>query len=160
MTVTSAGLICRAITVADTLTLRHDVLWPDAPVSQVQLPEDEHGYHFGAFLEPQGDPVAVISLFLEDLPIDYPSTRPVSARFRKFACEIKHQGCGIGTKLLKHIFGYAKSELNVTVVWCDARTATLDWYSKRGMTSFGEKFFKSDVEYIRMMRDLDAIEDI
>jgi hypothetical protein len=40
------------------------------PLSQVCLPEDDSGFHYGSFLLQRDAPVAVISLFLEDLPTD------------------------------------------------------------------------------------------
>jgi GNAT superfamily N-acetyltransferase len=80
--------------------LSHTVLWPNHPISVVQLPEDERGWHFGAFViqsDPESksdgnllvtarsqselestrldsiecaEPVAVISLFVEPLRTD------------------------------------------------------------------------------------------
>lgn len=153
---TSLSPACMPIKTEDTISLRHSVLWPNAPLSKVRLPEDDDGWHFGAFVESEADPVAVISIFLEPLPIDnnqvWPSgTMPITAaRFRKFACDPSYQGRGVGTKLLKHARTFAQAELNANVVWCDARTSTRGWYEKRGMVPFGETFFKGPVEYVRM----------
>ncbi|KAF7314139.1 Glucosamine 6-phosphate N-acetyltransferase [Mycena chlorophos] len=71
---------CRPISAADTVPLRHSVLWPDKDVSYVLLPEDATGWHFGAFIsraedssdsgpEDNAHPLAVISLFVEDCPV-------------------------------------------------------------------------------------------
>lgn len=141
--------------------MRHSVLWPGAPISQVCLPDDQQGWHFGAFITSQPEPVAVISLFAEPLPIDNTAddvdsivdsspSKPVAIRFRKFACDVNWQGRGIGTKLLDYSLSVARSELRGTVLWCDARTSSARWYQKRGLTPFGEKFLKSSVEYVRM----------
>ena len=54
----------------ETIPLRHSVLWPNMPLSHVCLPEDASGTHYGAFLSLRETPVAVISLFLEDLPYE------------------------------------------------------------------------------------------
>lgn len=115
------------------------------------------GKHFGAFLSSEDKPVAVISLFAESIPIDssgvndFPATAfPLAVRFRKFACDPTYQGRGIGTKLLLHAFSVVRSEFSATVIWCDARTTSVGWYRKRGMSSFGESFWKGHVEYIRM----------
>lgn len=101
----------RQIAVEQTLSLRHEVLWPDLPIEKVKLPEDKFGWHFGAFVDgpsEENDPIAVISLFLDPIPIDdeVPTTSSASAfssndldlltpslpsgttvRFRKFACK-------------------------------------------------------------------------
>ncbi|KIP07920.1 hypothetical protein PHLGIDRAFT_127354 [Phlebiopsis gigantea 11061_1 CR5-6] len=141
----------RRIAPEDTVALRHTVLWPDKPVSYVLLPEDGAGHHFGAFLSETPVPVAVISLFVEPLLAE---TSPRTARFRKFACDPSHQGCGIGSALLRHIFTVAKSELGCAVIWCDGRVKTAPWYEKRGMRRFGDLFYKGPVEYVRMKADL------
>jgi len=149
----SSGVDCLPITVEQTLPLRHTVLWPDAPLSQVCLPEDSIGYHFGAFVPFQPDPVAVISLFHEPLPINTvldDEQAPVAVRFRKFACEPAYQNRGIGTHLLLYVFSLTRFQLKATVAWCDARTTSALWYEKRGMASFGQPFFKGPVEYVRM----------
>ncbi|KAL0061247.1 hypothetical protein AAF712_011953 [Marasmius tenuissimus] len=99
-------------------------------------PEDDNGFHFGAFIDDQTTPTAVISLFLEPTPDD--GDKAAAARFRKFACDPSFQGKGIGSQLLKYTFEHAKSELGVGVVWCDARLETAEWYERRGMRRFGE----------------------
>ncbi|KAI1095521.1 GCN5-like N-acetyltransferase [Rostrohypoxylon terebratum] len=42
--------IVRQISARQTYALRHAVLWPDKPASYVQLPDDEVGLHYGAFV--------------------------------------------------------------------------------------------------------------
>lgn len=146
----------RPIRADETVPLRHTVLWPNHPISHVLLPEDDAGYHYGAFISSHSEelPVAVISVFKEpfppgiDLALDASSKQ--SARFRKFACDVAFQGQGIGTKLLKHVFGIARSELGCDSVWCDARLSSADWYERRGMIIVGDTFFKSEVEYVCM----------
>ncbi|KAF8955850.1 acyl-CoA N-acyltransferase [Flammula alnicola] len=158
------------ITKEDTLQLRHSVLWPDMPLAQVILPEDALGIHYGAFLPHRGNPVAVISLFLEDQPIDNKDVDPGlrarrdsnsspipeerAIRFRKIACDPQYRGKGLGSQLLFHALSMARSELGVTAAWCDARTSTQEWYRKRGLHPFGDPFFKGPVGYIRMRIDL------
>ena len=161
----SAEVQIRRITPQDTVALRHTVLWPDKPVSYVLLPEDDSGHHFGAFLPAANTPLAVISLFIEQLPTDRSEAEtagtddsqvssPKVARFRKFACDLSHQGRGIGSALLKYTFKAAKEELGCWVIWCDARMETAPWYEKRGMVRFGELFYKGPIEYVRMKADL------
>jgi GNAT superfamily N-acetyltransferase len=155
--VSIADVACMSITAEQTLPLRHSVLWPNMPISHVCLPEDANGLHLGAFVPSRDHPVAVISLFIESVPIGIDtafSNHGVQVRFRKFACDPAYQGCGIGSRLLEYSGSIARSELNATVLWCDARVSNSDWYMKRGLTPFGEKFFKGSVEYVRMYIDV------
>ncbi|KAF5334336.1 hypothetical protein D9758_018249 [Tetrapyrgos nigripes] len=132
--------VIQQIPVEQTLSLRREVLWPDMPLEKVKLPEDSDGWHFGAFLQDVEEPVAVISLFRDALgpvpavpePGDS-ATGSTTARFRKFACKISHQGRGIGTALLDYTLKFARTELGAQTVWCDARTSTSEWYEKRGL---------------------------
>lgn len=147
----------RIITPEDTVSLRHAVLWPDKPQSYVLLPEDSTGHHYGAFLSSKDNsaPVAVISLFLEPIPLPpyQDAAPPRAARFRKFACQRDYQGQGIGSTLLRYAFDAARG-MGCVVIWCDARLETAAWYERRGMSRFGETFFKGEVEYVRMKVDL------
>ncbi|KAJ7101549.1 GCN5-related N-acetyltransferase [Mycena belliarum] len=158
------------ITADQTVPLRHSVLWPNAPVSHVLLPEDSAGWHYGAFIEGEPHAVAVISLFAEARPIDNGAQAPEAderaannrapgkaIRFRKFACNPAHQGRGIGTNLLRHAISVAGSELGGRLLWCDARQATQGWYERRGLAPFGDVFWKGPVKYVRMSIDIDTV---
>ena len=143
----------------ETINLRHTVLWPNHPVSHVLLPEDNLGFHYGAFVSSRDTPVAVISVFKEPLPgnsqQDGVDNSPAAvARFRKFACGPSYQGRGIGTILLRHAFNAASDELECGLIWCDARLATAEWYERRGMSRLGSIFYKENVPYTRMQAHL------
>ncbi|KAJ7119745.1 GCN5-related N-acetyltransferase [Mycena epipterygia] len=153
----SSSLRCLQINADETVPLRHSVLWPNAPVSYVLLPEDSPGWHYGAFIGSDPHPVAVISLFAEPCPIDNAVDHHRAIRFRKFACDPAYQGRGIGTNLLRHIISVAGSELGGTLLWCDAREATRAWYERRGLSAFGDVFSKGSVQYIRMKIDIDTV---
>lgn len=133
------------------------MLWPDKPESFVLLPEDITGHHYGAFLPSvdNNSPVAVISLFLESVPSLHSkdAAPPRAARFRKFACRRDYREQGIGSALLRYTFDAARG-MGCAVIWCDARLETAAWYERRGMSRFGETFFKEEVEYVRMKADL------
>ncbi|KAJ3513139.1 hypothetical protein NMY22_g15130 [Coprinellus aureogranulatus] len=170
----------QVINADQTIALRHLVLWPNAPISQVLLPEDNAGIHIGAFIPSVGtsEPIAVISLFQERPPTesDDKNSKDVvqpaveasspsairsssdaerrSVRFRKFACHPSYQGRGVGSNLLRYAAEIAKGNLGGSVIWCDARVSTAPWYRKRGLIPFGNVFYKSDVQYVRMKRDL------
>ncbi|TFK22923.1 hypothetical protein FA15DRAFT_621736 [Coprinopsis marcescibilis] len=153
---------CKIIDAQQTISLRHSVLWPDKDISHVLLPDDQTGTHLGAFafgLSRSEEPIAVISLFLEPLPIDnaaerYDYSGQKAVRFRKFACASPFQGRGIGTKLLEYTMSVAERTLGASVIWCDARVSSQKWYEKRGLSPFGSAFYKSNVKYIRMKCEL------
>jgi len=151
-----------------TLHLRHSVLWPDLPLSHVFLPEDDAGFHYGAFSPQRDTPIAVISLFRASIPTDKETPDPdpglssansvthycEAVRFRQFVCEPQYQGQGYGSQLLLHALSMVQSEWGITMVWCDARTVTQEWYKRRGFEPFGPKFFKGPVEHVRMKAEL------
>ncbi|KIY69810.1 hypothetical protein CYLTODRAFT_393090 [Cylindrobasidium torrendii FP15055 ss-10] len=160
-----SSLSIRQITTAETLALRHAVLWPNQPIEKVRLPEDDTpmAWHFGAFVnDADADPAAVISLFLENTsPLGMDTHGHPYARFRKFACATNMQGQGIGSLLLQYAIDFSKSLdidgwESVKGIWCDARLETASWYEKRGMQRFGEDFYKSvgdeRIEYVRMCK--------
>ncbi|KAF9465717.1 hypothetical protein BDZ94DRAFT_1252967 [Collybia nuda] len=156
---TTLDVVCRPVAAEQTLPLRHSVLWPDKPISHVLLPEDTKGLHLGAFVASRDHPVAVISLFIKPLPdpIYFQSSQGgagLQVRFRKFACDTTFQGRGIGSKLLQYGLSAARTELDGTMVWCDARVTSRHWYTKRGLVPLGEIFLKGSVEYIRMYIDV------
>ena len=159
----------RTIPASATHALRHAVLWPHKPPSYVQLPEDEAGLHFGAFVsaspspststssEPNPDDlelVSIISLFISSSSsspggsADAPQQQSV-ARFRKFATAPAWQGRGVGTALLRNVIA-AAARAGARRIWCDAREAALPFYERFGLRAEGEVFFKGDVPYLRM----------
>lgn len=138
----------RPITVAQTLPLRHQILWPHKPLAYVQLPEDADGQHFGAFVDGHSpeEPVSVISLFIDE--------EKAEARFRKFATAEEWQGKGIGSALLGFVMEVVKAQnaagVRITSIWCDSRKSASKFYEKFGMRAEGGTFYKGDVEYIRL----------
>ncbi|KAK0438577.1 hypothetical protein EV421DRAFT_1891922 [Armillaria borealis] len=164
-----SDVICKPITSQQTIPLRHSVLWPGENAAKVILPADELGWHFGAFVPSRVEPIAVISLFTESVPmnpidstldrltVDDPAVEGMATRFRKFACDPLFQGRGIGTKLLTYVFHFSRLNLHARVVWCDARVSASSWYRKRSMIPFGNTFFKGTVEYVRMRIDLELL---
>ncbi|KAI2464783.1 GCN5-like N-acetyltransferase [Annulohypoxylon bovei var. microspora] len=167
-------IVVRPVSAHQTYALRRDVLWPNKPLAYVQLPDDETGQHFGAFISrgpainnPGQDNdsstsgskdndkdsdcgsgeelVSIISLFIDD--------RSGEARFRKFATARAWQGRGVGSELLAYIIEAAASK-GATKIWCDARESALGFYQRFGFGGEGELFFKGEVPYLRMSKAL------
>ena len=136
----SAEFRIEAIEAEQTHYLRRLVLWPDQPLAYVQLPDDDAGQHFGAFVG--NELLAVISLF---------GSPAGEARFRKFAAHPAWQGRGLGTALLRHLIAVARQQ-GARSLWCDARQPTLPFYQRFGLLPVGEVFYKGPLAYQRLRR--------
>ncbi|KAI1387540.1 GCN5-like N-acetyltransferase [Hypoxylon trugodes] len=137
----------RHISAENTYALRQAVLWPNKPLSYVQLPDDLDGQHFGAYVivdaasssNNKGDDVSdginrdeedarspeelvsIISLFVDG--------ESGAARFRKFATAPAWQGKGVGSALLTYTIEVAARK-GATSIWCDARQGALGFYQR------------------------------
>ena len=130
----------KQITISEVLPIRHKVMWPDKPMSYVELPNDEKGKHFGLFVN--GEITSIISLFISNN----------EAQFRKFATLIEHQGFGYGTILLNKVIDLVKKE-KVAKLWCNARVEKSKFYERFDLTSTSKKFKKGGIEYVIMERN-------
>lgn len=126
----------------ETINIRHQVMWPDQPVDYVKLPNDDHGQHYGLFIEDHL--VSVISLFILNQEV----------QFRKFATLNEHQGKGYGSLLLKHIMDIAAKQ-NLRKIWCNARVDKSGYYSKFSMKQTAQIFEKGGIDYVIMERLFD-----
>lgn len=131
-----------------TLPIRQSVLWPDKPRVFCQVEGDEDALHFGCFVPVEGKPnqttmVAVASIFVDG----------GEARLRKFATLPAYQNQGIGSRMIQHII----NELHIRQIshlWCDARASAIDFYARFDFQTEGDRFFKSDVAYFKMILNL------
>ncbi|MGO4998628.1 GNAT family N-acetyltransferase [Oceanisphaera sp. W20_SRM_FM3] len=130
-------MVIRQITWPETIPVRHSVLWPERPPAFSQVDNDPQGRHFGAFIEDKL--VCVASVFFDG----------EQARLRKYATLAEYQGQGVGTAVLQAIFTDLKQE-EVGYFWCDARESAIGFYRRFGMQAEGDRFYKSDVAYVRM----------
>lgn len=117
-----------------TWRLRHEVLYPNEPLQAMRMDEDDHGSHFGAFIN--NELVGIVSIFQRNNDI----------QFRKFAVRADMQGKKIGNRLLAHITTYAGHN-NCSRIWCNARLSAIGFYAKNGFTSTGDTFSKNGVDY-------------
>jgi GNAT superfamily N-acetyltransferase len=124
-----------------TWRLRRDVLYPGEHMHNMEMEEDNHGYHFGAFDD--NALVAVVSLFQSG----------TDWQFRKFAVVADGQKKGIGTQLLNYITAFVARE-HGTRLWCNARLSATGFYTKNGFTETGPQFHKNGFDYIVMQKSL------
>lgn len=124
-----------------TWRLRRDVLYPNEPLYQMEMEEDNHGYHFGAFADNQL--VAVVSVF----------PKGDDFQFRKFAVLPEAQGQGVGKALLQYITNFTKKEGGGRL-WCNARLSAIGFYAKYGFRQTGNTFNRNGVDYEIMEKEI------
>lgn len=134
-------MIVKSIQAEQTLPIRHQVLWPDKPLSFCQVEGDDRAWHLGGFVDDQL--VAVASIYCLGN----------EARLRKFATLPDYQGQGIGTAILTEVLAQLHTQA-VAYFWCDARESAMDFYRRFGMAPEGERFFKGVIPYVRMSRSV------
>lgn len=125
----------------ETWDIRHQVMWPDKNIDYIKLKNDEHGLHYGLFIN--HNLVSVVSLFFQGKRV----------QFRKFATVNKQQGKGYGTELLKAMFNKL-SILNIEIIWCNARKDKVSFYTNFGMEETNIQFTKGGIDYIVMEKKL------
>ncbi|WP_413112269.1 GNAT family N-acetyltransferase [Thaumasiovibrio sp. DFM-14] len=135
--------VCQ-ITPTQTIDIRHTVLWPALPREHVILNEDSSGVHFGGCWN--GELVSVASVFID--------SETQSARLRKFATLPDHRRHGIGSAVIHSILSYL-AQRGIQRFWCDARSDAIGFYSKFYMEQSGKPFYKRDVEYVVMSREIE-----
>ena len=131
--------IIKEITAQETWQIRHQVMWPNEPLTYIQLPADKKGFHLGLWVDKEL--VSVISLFINE----------GSAQFRKFATLEKAQGKGYGSQLLNALIEIAITK-GVPKIWCNARVEKTNFYTKFGLAMTKERFYKKGLEYVIMER--------
>lgn len=123
----------RRVDAATVRPLRHAVLRPGQPLSEVTYPADEVGAHFAAY---DGDRLlGVASVFAED----YPDTGEPGWRLRGMAVDPAARGRGIGAALLAATIEYAAAA-GGRLYWCNARTPVLGFYARQGLSVAGAEF--------------------
>ena len=117
-----------------TWRMRQKVLYPAQKLYEMEMDGDNHGYHFGAFMD--NELVGVVSLFQNG--DDF--------QFRKFAVDESMQGKRVGKTMLKHIIDFALNE-NAKRLWCNARVSAIGFYLKNGFNPTGKLFSKNGFDY-------------
>ncbi|GAB7332648.1 hypothetical protein MBLNU13_g04408t2 [Cladosporium sp. NU13] len=156
-----SGVQILRIAAEDTYKLRHEVLWPNASLQEVQLAVDPVCIHLGAFAHQQEDstkartPIGVITIHVskpkDESTSAEPSSGTLEAQFRKLAVAPEWQGRGIGSKLVEQA-GVVAIGAGAHSLWCDARTSALAFYERLGMQTEGSSFMRKGVELHSMMK--------
>lgn len=124
-----------------TYNLRQQVMWPNKPLDYIKLEQDQDGHHFGLYKN--NIIVSVISLFINKN----------NAQFRKFATDIKEQGKGYGSILLKHVILFSENN-NIKKIWCNARKDKSEYYKRFGLTTSNITFSKGGINFVIMEKNI------
>jgi GNAT superfamily N-acetyltransferase len=126
-----------------TWRLRQQVLYPSQTLQEMEMNEDNNGYHFGVFRE--NKLIAVVSLFPKEN----------DCQFRKFAVDPSAQSMGIGSELLRYITDFAINE-GAKRIWCNARLTAIPFYLKNGFEQTSEFFSRNGFDYEVLEKQLQA----
>ena len=125
----------------DTLSIRHQVLWPNELPEYCRVVGDNNALHFGVTIN--DELISVASIYINDS----------TARLRKFATLKKFQEKGAGSFLLNHIIKTLK-RIKISYFWFDARESAVGFYNRLGFISTGELFYKNKVAFCKMYTTL------
>jgi phosphoribosylformimino-5-aminoimidazole carboxamide ribotide isomerase len=134
-------MIIREVLLTEVWQLRQEVMYPQAPIAEVQLLDDQKGMHLGLYED--GQLVTVISLFVSGQAL----------QFRKFATRNRFLRRGYGTAMLQYVIDWAKAN-GSTTIWCNARLTATGLYKQFGMKPIGKVWKKNEIEYIKMQKEL------
>lgn len=126
-----------------TWRLRQQVLYPEQKLHEMEMDEDNGGYHFAVFME--NKLVAVVSLFQKENAF----------QFRKFAVDPSVQCMGIGSALLQYVTNFAINEGAIRL-WCNARLTAIPFYLKHDFVQTGERFSRNGFDYEILEKRLHA----
>ncbi len=137
----------RPISAADTRPLRSAVLRPGQPPESLVYPGDDApgSFHAGAFLD--GEVVGIATVYPEPMPLapdpSAGSGQAVDAstafRLRGMATRADLQGQGIGRITLLRCIEHVRDH-GADVLWCNARTGALSFYTGLGFETLGDEF--------------------
>lgn len=120
-----------------TWRIRQLAMYPEKEITDMELPEDWDGMHFGLYY--QYELTGVVSLFIDG----------TTAQFRKMAVLPADQGKGFGLQLLKYLVDYCRSQ-GIKNLWCNARVSATGFYQKIGFETIGEPYERNQLQYIKM----------
>ena len=120
-----------------TWRIRQLAMYPSKEITDMELPEDWEGIHFGLYY--QYELTGVVSLF----------TNGDVAQFRKMAVLPSDQGKGFGKQLLIYLIEYCKTQ-GIKNLWCNARISATDFYKKLGFETLDEPYERNQIPYIKM----------
>ena len=128
----------KEISSTETLALRSEILRPGKDISECQFDGDDapDTRHFGA-LDAQNNIVGIVSVYRK-------GNSAISAghhayQIRAMAIKSACRGQGIGNLVLSAAENYAKAQ-SAHLIWANARSSAIGFYSKAGFSVESEEF--------------------
>jgi GNAT superfamily N-acetyltransferase len=135
-----SGFGVEAVSAADVLLLRAEVLRPDLPLDDSRYAEDEDpGTHHLAVRLGDGRVVGVATYFPDPWPDDLAPVDGPAWRLRGMAAAPELRGTGVGGQLLQAGIVLV-AEQGGRLLWCNARTVALGFYTRYGFQIDPEEF--------------------
>lgn len=128
----------REISSAETLALRSEVLRPGRDISACKFDGDDapETRHFGA-VDMRDNILGIVSVYRQDNPVI--SIDGMSYQIRAMATAPACRGRGLGNLLLTAAENYAKS-CCASLIWANARSSAIGFYTKAGFAVESEEF--------------------
>ena len=125
----------KAITAADTLRLRQQILRPGGDLTDCQFTgdTDRSTRHFGAYLE--STLVGIVSVYARA----YPELGRYGYQLRAMAVAESARGKQVGLKLLA-VAEEAAFVASADYIWANARSSALGFYEKAGYQVLSDEF--------------------
>ncbi len=108
--------------------LRHAVLRPGRPASEVTYSADDAAAHFAAY-DAAGEVVGVATVFSQVHPV----TGEAAWRLRGMAVAERARGSGCGAQVLGAVLDHVAAA-GGSLLWCNARVGALGFYQRYGFT--------------------------
>ena len=132
------GVCCRQVPLPLILPLRTRVLRPHLSPPQLATFDGDHEadtFHLAAFLPKQEDPVGCATCMKRPFEND-----PAARQLRGMAVSPQAQSQGIGSALLRSLLSEVAARGDADLVWCNARSGAVDFYTAHGFSITAEAF--------------------
>ncbi len=129
----------KEISAEETFSIRLEVLRKNIPLPfEFNGDFDSDTIHLGAF---KNDKLIAVSSYMKANCKDFEGNQ---YQLRGMATLTEYQGFGAGKLMLQKAVLILK-EKSITLLWCNARIAAVEFYNKQGFQTIGEKFEISPV---------------
>ena len=141
-------MIIKELDIKDIKQLRHETLWQHKSSSDecvIEADELETTFHIGAV---KNGTVVGTSTFIIDLNTKIETKNQY--RLRAMATSELVRGEGIGKQIIEFAVKKLK-QMNVEILWCDARLKATGFYDKKGFKTLGDVYNVPEIGLHKLM---------